>query len=534
MRGCLELQSLFKGAYWFFLDEIVAPCKGHFPSLGAEQFVQLLAAQEQTPNTWVEEFQQWSQRQLAKPRCGAAIFDARQERLLMVQSFHRVWCFPAGKLEEGEEEVDCAVREVQEEIGIDIADRINERQFVKSIITDKQQRAIPVKLFIITGIPEKSSFKPRVKQEIEKIAWIRVSKLPGWGSEATNLRFLQMGSLVPELKRWLSRGPEEVEADAPLAWLHLGRALDAFDREWSGEKRQAERGAEVSWGDNKDGDLGAMPSCKDDEKLSYRRLRLLGQGSFGKAFLARDLSNNELVVMKQVRVEKMDAKARDTAVREAVALRKVRHPNVVRFRQVFVRSGWLCLVMDFADGGDLCAAVKDRAKSGQPFEESAVLECFSQVADAVRYVHAHKMVHRDIKSRNVFLCRTGQALLGDFGLVRLLESTLELAHTRVGTPYYLSPEIIRKQPYNYKTDVWSLGVLLYEMAALKRPFMGTLETLPKIILKGDYEPLGGHFSPALHGLVARLLALDPNQRPPLAELLQEEANGSPGFPVLHA
>ncbi|CAJ1376301.1 unnamed protein product [Effrenium voratum] len=174
-----------------------------------------------------------------------------QERLLMVQSFHRVWCFPAGKLEEGEEEVDCAVREVQEEIGIDIADRINERQFVKSIITDKQQRAIPVKLFIITGIPEKSSFKPRVKQEIEKIAWIRVSKLPGWGSEATNLRFLQMGSLVPELKRWLSRGPEEVEADAPLAWLHLGRALDAFDREWSGEKRQAERGAEVPNGCDK-------------------------------------------------------------------------------------------------------------------------------------------------------------------------------------------------------------------------------------------------------------------------------------------
>eukprot|EP00434_Breviolum_minutum_P024451 symbB.v1.2.021594.t1/scaffold1874.1/size97541/2 len=284
---------------------------------------------------------------------------------------------------------------------------------------------------------------------------------------------------------------------------------------------------EVSWGDHKDGDLGAMPSCKDDEKLSYRRLRLLGQGSFGKAFLARDLSNNELVVMKQVRVEKMDAKARDTAVREAVALRRVRHPNVVRFRQVFVRSGWLCLVMDFADGGDLCAAVKERAKSGELFEESAVLECFSQVADAVRYVHAQKMVHRDIKSRNVFLCRTGQALLGDFGLVRLLETTCELAHTRVGTPYYLSPEIIRKQPYNYKTDVWSLGVLLYEMAALRRPFMGTLETLPKIIIAGDYDPLPSHFSLELKSLVSRLLAVDPEQRLNLAEALKEEVLAVP-------
>ncbi|CAK9083254.1 Serine/threonine-protein kinase Nek1 (Never in mitosis A-related kinase 1) (NimA-related protein kinase 1) [Durusdinium trenchii] len=269
-----------------------------------------------------------------------------------------------------------------------------------------------------------------------------------------------------------------------------------------------------------EGSLEAMPSCKDDEKLAYRRLKLLGQGSFGKAFLARDLSNNELVVMKQVEVEKMDSKARDTAVREAVALRRVQHPNVVRFREVFVRSGWLCLVMDFADGGDLCAAIKDRAKTGAPFEECAVLECFSQVCDAVSFVHSLKMVHRDIKSRNIFLCRTGRALLGDFGLVRLLESTCDLAHTRVGTPYYLSPEIIRKEPYNYKTDVWSLGVLLYEMAALKRPFVGTLETLPKIIIKGEYEALGSHYSPQLHELVARMLVVEPSHRLDLPSALR--------------
>jgi len=205
----------------------------------------------------------------------------------------------------------------------------------------------------------------------------------------------------------------------------------------------------------------------------------------------------------------------------------VRHPNVVKFRQVFVRSGWLCLVMDFADGGDLCAAVKERAKARSPFEESAVLECFSQVADAVSFVHSQKMVHRDIKSRNVFLCRTGRALLGDFGLVRLLESTCELAHTRVGTPYYLSPEIIRKQPYNYKTDVWSLGVLLYEMAALQRPFVGTLQTLPEAILKGTYPALGGHYSKGLHELCAGMLQVDPAHRLDLATALRGEVLAPP-------
>lgn len=285
-------------------------------------------------------------------------------------------------------------------------------------------------------------------------------------------------------------------------------------------------GAEVSWGEGKAGGEFDMPSCKDDE-TAYRRLRLLGQGSFGKAFLARDLANNELCVMKQIRVEKMDAKARDTAVREAVALRRIRHPNVVKFRQVFVRSGWLCLVMDFADGGDLCAAVKERARSKIPFEESAVLECFAQVADAVSHVHLCKMVHRDIKSRNIFLCRTGRALLGDFGLVRLLETTCELAVTRVGTPYYLSPEIIRKQPYNYKTDVWSLGVLLYEMAALQRPFSGTLETLPRAILKGAFEPLGPHYSAGLHALVSGMLQVNPADRADLAASLSGEVLAAP-------
>jgi len=279
-----------------------------------------------------------------------------------------------------------------------------------------------------------------------------------------------------------------------------------------------EEAEEVSWGQCKNGAL-ALPSAREDEKLSYRRLRLLGQGSFGKAFLARDLQNNELCVMKQIRVEKMDAKARDTAVREAVALRRVKHPNVVGFRQVFVRTGWLCLVMDFADGGDLCAAVKERAKLDSPFEESAVLECFAQIADAVNFVHSVKMVHRDIKSRNIFLCRTGRALLGDFGLVRLLENTLELARTRVGTPYYLSPEIIQRQPYNCKTDVWSLGVLLYEMTALKRPFAGTLETLPKAILQGTYDPLSESYSEGLRDLVAGMLHLDPAHRTVLGDAL---------------
>jgi len=295
------------------------------------------------------------------------------------------------------------------------------------------------------------------------------------------------GTPVPRAARPSSRGPREDQGKV------------------DGATGQPQEVAEVkdSFGDDR----------------AYRRLKLIGQGSFGKAYLARDLASDELCVMKQIRMSAMDAKARDTAVREAIALRKVIHPNVVRFRQVFMRSGWLCLVMEFADGGDLCTAVKERAKQGAAFEEGSVLECFAQVADAVRHVHALRMIHRDIKSRNIFLCRSGKALLGDFGLVRVLESTCALAQTRVGTPYYLSPEIVRKQPYSYLTDVWSLGVLLYEMTALTRPFQGTLQTLPEIICKGEYAPIAANYSDGLRDLIAGMLAVDPKRRIDLAESL---------------
>lgn len=306
--------------------------------------------------------------------------------------------------------------------------------------------------------------------------------------------------------------PEEVIGNSPPLKSNAGSAPSsappADDGETIAQKAAQELGAKEKEGAKK-----------------YKRLKLLGQGSFGRAYLAKDLANGEECVLKQVKLAKMDAKAQDTAVREAYALRRMAHPNIVRFREVFAKSGWLCLVMDFADGGDLSAVVKDRAKMEMPLEESRLLECFVQIADGLRYCHNQKMIHRDVKSKNVFLCRSGRALLGDFGLVRVLDSTTELASSRVGTPYYLSPEIIKKQPYSFETDVWSLGVLLYEMITLKRPFMGTLQTLPRKILEGQYAPIPDTYSEAIRGTVGSMLQVDPKRRATLHQILEGDLLG---------
>lgn len=156
---------------------------------------------------------------------------------------------------------------------------------------------------------------------------------------------------------------------------------------------------------------------------------------------------------------------------EAKILEVLNHPNIVRFREVYkTKKGKLCIVMDYADGGDLQTLIKGRAKQKKYLTESEVLDYFTQICLSLKHTHDKKILHRDLKSQNIFLTKRGIVKLGDFGIARVLSHTKSAAKTVVGTPYYLSPEIIKSEAYNFKSDIWSLGVLLYEMAALTPPF----------------------------------------------------------------
>ena len=132
----------------------------------------------------------------------------------------------------------------------------------------------------------------------------------------------------------------------------------------------------------------------------------------------------------------------------------------------------------------------------------------------MKHVHDRKVLHRDIKAQNIFVTRTGMIKMGDFGSAKVLGNTRENAKTMVGTPYYLSPEIIENRPYNFMSDVWSLGVLLYEMMALKPPFDGqSLHHLALKIARGNYPPPPAQYSTDLKQLLASMLSVDPQRRP---------------------
>merc|ERR1719453_515596 len=168
--------------------------------------------------------------------------------------------------------------------------------------------------------------------------------------------------------------------------------------------------------------------------------------------------------------------------------------------------------MDYADGGDVHMEIK--GCQGKLIEEAKIRERFVQTCFALMHVHDRKVLHRDLKTQNIFLMKTGQVKLGDFGIARVLDATKDYAKTMVGTPYYLSPEIIEDRPYNYKSDVWSLGVVLYESVTLKHPFdADSLVILASKILRDQYPPPDAMYSADLAALIKSMLSKDAHMRP---------------------
>ena len=149
------------------------------------------------------------------------------------------------------------------------------------------------------------------------------------------------------------------------------------------------------------------------------------------------------------------------------------------------------------------------------------MDWFTQICLAIKHIHDKKILHRDLKSQNIFLTKNGLIKLGDFGIAKCLNFTLDKARTVVGTPYYLSPEIVENKPYSFKSDIWSLGVLLYEMICLKMPFdASSLPMLYMKIVRGNYSPIPTIYSKDLKNLVSLLLNTNSEKRLSINEILK--------------
>ncbi|NXC53269.1 NEK3 kinase, partial [Aleadryas rufinucha] len=249
----------------------------------------------------------------------------------------------------------------------------------------------------------------------------------------------------------------------------------------------------------------------------YNVLKVLGEGSFGRALLVHHRISDQKFVIKEIRLP-MSSSGIENSRKEAVLLAKMKHPNIVAFKESFEADGHLYIVMEYCDNGDLMQKIKHQG--GNLFPEDTILHWFVQMCLAVKHIHDKRVLHRDIKSKNVFLTQSGKVKLGDFGSARLLAHPMSYACTYVGTPYYVPPEIWESLPYNNKSDIWSLGCILYELCTLKHPFQAnSWKHLILKICKGSYDPLPSHYSYELHYLIKQMFKRNPQNRPSASTIL---------------
>ncbi|KAJ7420014.1 hypothetical protein BTVI_23226 [Pitangus sulphuratus] len=220
---------------------------------------------------------------------------------------------------------------------------------------------------------------------------------------------------------------------------------------------------------------------------AYCFLGVVGKGSYGEVSLARHRQDRKQYVIKKLNLRNASSRERRAAEQEAQLLSQLRHPNIVTYRESWQgQDGHLYIVMGFCEGGDLYHKLKEQ--KGKLLPESQVVEWFVQIAMALQYLHEKHILHRDLKTQNIFLTRTNIIKVGDLGIARVLENQYDMASTLIGTPYYMSPELFSNKPYNHKSDVWALGCCVYEMATLKHAFSAKdMNSLVYRIIEGKKE-----------------------------------------------
>ena len=248
----------------------------------------------------------------------------------------------------------------------------------------------------------------------------------------------------------------------------------------------------------------------------------LGKGAFGSVTIVKRKEDQKIYAMKRVKIGRLSQKEKLNSFNEVRILASIEHKNIIGYKEAFFddKSKTLNIVMEYADGGDLNTKIKEIKQKKLYFEEKQIWSTLIQILEGLNYLHKSCIIHRDLKSANIFLTKDGIVKIGDLNVSKIL-TKMVTTNTQTGTPYFASPEIWNDQPYDYKCDIWSVGCIIYEMASLHVPFRGvSMQNLYKNVLRGIYQQIPSRYSDDLKQIIKTILVVNPKKRPSAKELLE--------------
>ena len=255
----------------------------------------------------------------------------------------------------------------------------------------------------------------------------------------------------------------------------------------------------------------------------YEVIGEIGKGSFGTVSKIKRKSDKKILIWKELKYEGISDKEKELIVNEISLLKEMNHPNIVKQYETIndERNFKLYIIMEFCDGGDLDKLILKNKFHKKLVDEKLIWDILIQILRALNYIHNEKKIlHRDIKPSNIFLDKDYNIKLGDFGLSKKFIN--EYSNTIIGTPLYMSPELLERKPYNIKTDIWALGCSLYELATFSTPYEApNMNVLLNKIKNGLPQRIDKTYSDELWNIISKMLTYDYNKRPSSLQLIND-------------